>query len=154
MGARKRLKAEQLKKEKQSTYFAILKNCPVPPRKMRLIGDMIQGEEVNRALDLLKFCSKKGAKYAEKTLMSAIANWQNKNEGKRLESSQLFVQKVNVNEGRTLKRLRPAAMGRANIIRRRANHLSIYIDSLESINQPAEEPVTTSENNNETNKES
>ncbi|MFV0378174.1 MAG: 50S ribosomal protein L22, partial [Mangrovibacterium sp.] len=89
MGARKRNKANEVKEAKKTQYFAVLKDCPTSPRKMRLVADMVRGVEVNRALDLLKFSSKEASQKVEKLLMSAVANWQAKNEGTRLEESNL-----------------------------------------------------------------
>lgn len=128
MGARKRLVAEKRKEEKKQQYFAVLKDCPTSPRKMRLVADMIRGMEVNRALDVLKFSSKEASVRVEKLLMSAIANWQAKNEGIRLEENTLFVSRIMVDSGRILKRLRPAPQGRAHRIRKRSNHVTIYVD--------------------------
>ena len=133
MGARKRLAAEKRKEEKKQQYFAVLKNCPTSPRKMRLVADMIRGVEVNKALDLLKFSSKEASLRVEKLLLSAIANWQAKNEGVRLEESELYVQKIMVDSGRMLKRLRPAPQGRAHRIRKRSNHVTLFVDRKESI---------------------
>jgi large subunit ribosomal protein L22 len=130
MGSRKRKRAELLKEAKKSRYIARLGNCPTSPRKMRLVADMIKGEEVNRALDLLRFSSKTAAKNVEKLLLSAIANWQAKNEKARIDDSHLFVRDVFVDQGRTLKRIRPAPQGRAYRIRKRSNHVTIVLDSL------------------------
>jgi len=129
MGARKRNKANEVKEAKKTQYVAVLKDCPTSPRKMRLVADMVRGVEVNRALDLLKFSSKEASRKVEKLLMSAIANWQAKNEGTRLEESNLFVKTIMVDGGRQLKRLRPAPQGRAHRIRKRSNHVTLCIDS-------------------------
>lgn len=129
MGARKRVAAEKRKEERKQQYFAVLKNCPTSPRKMRLVTDMIRGMDVNRALDVLKYSSKVASRDVEKLLLSAIANWQAKNEGVRLEESQLYVSRIMVDSGRILKRLRPAPQGRAHRIRKRSNHVTIYLDS-------------------------
>ncbi len=129
MGARKRNKAIELKEAKKTQYFAVLRNCPTSPRKMRLVCDMVRGMEVNRALDVLKFSSKEASRRVEKLLMSAIANWQAKNEGARLEESNLYVKTVAVDSARILKRLRPAPQGRAHRIRKRSNHVTLCIDS-------------------------
>ena len=128
MGARKRLAAEKRKEEKKQQYFAVLKDCPTSPRKMRLVADMIRGMEVNRALDVLKFSSKEASKKVEKLLLSAIANWQAKNEGVRLEENTLVVSRIMVDSGRILKRLRPAPQGRAHRIKKRSNHVTIFVD--------------------------
>src|SRR5512136_282599 len=128
MGARKRIAAEKRKELKKQQYFAVLRNCPTSPRKMRLVADMIRGMEVNRALDVLKFSSKEASDKVEKLLMSAIANWQAKNEGVRIEEHPLVVSRIMVDSGRILKRLRPAPQGRGHRIRKRSNHVTIYVD--------------------------
>ena len=133
MGARKRLAAEKRKEEKKQQYYAVLRNCPTSPRKMRLVADMIRGMEVNKALDVLKYSSKVASQRVEKLLLSAIANWQAKNDGVRLEESELYVSQIMVDSGRILKRLRPAPQGRAHRIRKRSNHVTIYVDSKESV---------------------
>jgi large subunit ribosomal protein L22 len=133
MGARKRLAAEKRKEEKKQQYYAVLKNCPTSPRKMRLIADLIRGMEVNHALDVLKYSSKEASRRVEKLLLSAIANWQAKNEGERLEESELYVKEIMVDSGRILKRLRPAPQGRAHRIRKRSNHVTIYVDRKENV---------------------
>ncbi len=110
---------------------AKLKNCPVPPRKMRTLCDSIRGKSVDAALNFVKFHPKKVyGQYLEKLLLSGIANWQQKNEDEAIEDHSLYVKTISVDEGRTLKRIRPAAMGRANRIRKRANHVTLVIDSL------------------------
>lgn len=130
MGAKKRNRANEMKEAKKSRYYAILKNCPTSPRKMRLVVDLIRGQEVNKALDILKYNSKEASGRVEKLLLSAISNWQNKNEGVRIEDSQLFVKEIFVDQGRTLKRLRPAPQGRAHRIRKRSNHVTLVLDSV------------------------
>ena len=129
MGVRKRNRANQIKEEKQSKYFAVLKNCPTSPRKMRLVADQVRGEDVNRALDILKFSQKEASHRLEKLILSAISNWQTKNEGVRIEDSSLFVKEIYVDSGRVLKRLRPAPQGRAHRIRKRSNHITVVLDS-------------------------
>jgi len=138
MGARKRNRANERKEAKKTEYRAVLKNCPTSPRKMRLVVDMVRGMEVNKALDVLKFSSKDASKRVEKLLMSAIANWQTKNENTRLEDSDLYVKTITVDGGRMLKRLRPAAQGRAHRVRKRSNHVTIFVDSR---NEVVEETV-------------
>ncbi|MBN2482502.1 MAG: 50S ribosomal protein L22 [Bacteroidales bacterium] len=130
MGARKRIAAEERKKQNENTARAVLANCPTSPRKMRLVVDMIRGEEVNRALDILRYSPKEASRKVEKVLLSAIANWQKKNEDIRIEQSNLFVKEVFVDGGRMLKRLRPAPQGRGHRIRKRSNHVTIILDSL------------------------
>ena len=129
MGLRKHLRAERLKEEKKTQYFARLNNCPTSPRKMRLVADLIRGKEVDKALDILRFSKQEAATRLEKLLLSAIANWQTKNEGMRVEDSQLYVAQIFVDSGRVLKRLRPAPQGRAHRIRKRSNHVTLFVDS-------------------------
>lgn len=129
MGARKRNTADQRKEERKEQYFAVLRNCPTSPRKMRLVADMIRGMEVNKALDTLKFSSKEASRKVEKLLLSAIANWQAKNEDERLEDNKLIVSRIFVDSGRMLKRIQPAPQGRAHRIRKRSNHVTIYLGS-------------------------
>jgi len=129
MGSRKRNRANKIKEERQNKYYAVLRNNPTSPRKMRLVVDMIRGQEVNRALDLLRYSPKEASKKVEKLLMSAISNWQTKNEGARIEESNLYVKEAYVDQSRTLKRIRPAPQGRAHRIRKRSNHVTIVIDS-------------------------
>jgi len=130
MGARKRNTAAKRKEEKLETYQAVLRNCPTSPRKMRLVIDMIRGMDVNRALDVLKFSSKEASGRVEKLLLSAIANWQAKNEDVRIEESNLYVKEAYVNQSRTLRRLQTAPQGRAYRIRKRSNHVTLILDSL------------------------
>jgi large subunit ribosomal protein L22 len=130
MGARKRNAAEQRKEENKAKYFASLRDCPTSPRKMRLVIDLIRGMEVNHALDVLKFSTKEASNPVEKLLKSAIANWQTKNEGVRIEDVHLVVSQAFVDQGRTLKRLRPAPQGRAHRIRKRSNHVTIFVDTV------------------------
>ncbi|RLD56123.1 MAG: 50S ribosomal protein L22 [Bacteroidetes bacterium] len=129
MGARKRNRANQMKEERQNQYIAVLRNCPTSPRKMRLVTDMIKGVEVNKALDMLKFSSKEASRKVEKLLLSAIANWQAKNEGARIEESNLLVKVAKVDVSRTLKRIQPAPQGRAHRIKKRSNHVTIAVAS-------------------------
>lgn len=129
MGSRKHLRAESLKEESKTKYIARLNNCPTSPRKMRLVVDIIRGKQVDKALAILRYSNKEAATRVEKLLLSAIANWQAKNEGVRIEDSNLFVKEVFVDSGRMLKRLRPAPQGRANRIRKRSNHVTIVVDS-------------------------
>lgn len=130
MGSRKRNRAEKIKEERKNKYMAVLRNCPTSPRKMRLVADMIRGEDVNKALDMLKYSPNEASGRLEKLLLSAIANWQNKNEGVRVEDSNLFIKEIHVDSGRILKRIRPAPQGRAHRIRKRSNHVTLVLDSL------------------------
>ena len=129
MGARKRNTAEQRKEASRSRYQAVLRNCPTSPRKMRLVTDLISGKEVNKALDILKFSSQEASRRMEKLLLSAIANWQAKNEGARVEESNLYVKNVHVDSGRVLKRLQTAPQGRAYRLKKRSNHVTLVLDS-------------------------
>jgi large subunit ribosomal protein L22 len=130
MGARKRNTAEQRKEAARNRYQAVLKNCPTSPRKMRLVTGLISGLEVNRALDVLKYSKQEASRRLEKLLLSAIANWQAKNEGVRVEESNLFVKEISVDGGRALKRLQTAPQGRAYRIRKRSNHVTLILDSM------------------------
>lgn len=135
MGSRKHLKAEERKDAKKTQYFARLRNCPTSPRKMRLVADMVRGMEVNQAIDTLHYCPKEAARRLEKLLYSAISNWQNKNEGVRIEDAFLYIKEVYVDSGRILKRLRPAPQGRAHRIRKRSNHVTMVLDNLDIIDE-------------------
>ncbi len=108
---------------------AKLQNCPTSPRKMRLVVDLIRGVNVEKALYILKFTNKEAAVRVEKLLLSAIKNWETKNEDKRVEDSNLYVKEVSVGGGRQLKRLRPAPQGRGYRIRKRSNHVHLVVDS-------------------------
>ena len=112
----------------KTMYFAKLQNVPTSPRKMRLVADMIRGMEVNRALGVLKFSSKEASARVEKLLRSAIANWEQKNE-RKAEDGELFVTKIYVDGGAMLKRMRPAPQGRGYRIRKRSNHVTLFVDS-------------------------
>lgn len=129
MGARKRLRANQIKEDNKLKSFGSLRSCPTSPRKMRLMADMIRGMEANKALDVLKFSPQAASKGMEKLLLSVISNWQAKNEGARIEDSNLFVKEVFVDSARMLKRLRPAPQGRAHRVRKRSNHVTIILGS-------------------------
>ena len=132
MGARKRLAANKLKEIKKNTCMAVLNNVPTSPRKMRLVVDLIRGKEVNKALDVLKFTPKHAAKDVEKLLLSAIANWQQKNPGSRVDDNSLIIKTAFVDEGRMLKRIQPAPQGRAHRVRKRSNHVTLVLDKINS----------------------
>jgi len=127
MGVRKRERADQIKEAKKTTYFAKLNNCPTSPRKMRLMADLIRGEKVDKALNILKFSAKESSRRLEKLVLSAIANWQAKNEDASLEDADLFIKEIRVDGGTMLKRLRPAPQGRAHRIRKRSNHVTVVL---------------------------
>lgn len=128
MGARKKLMAERLKEERKNISFANLNNEPSSPRKMRLVADIIRGKEVFAALNILKFTRKAAALPMEKLLRSAISNWEAKNSGEDIATSNVVVKEVRVDGARTLKRISPAPQGRAHRIRKRSNHVTIILD--------------------------
>jgi large subunit ribosomal protein L22 len=127
MGVRKRKRAEQIKEDRSQMAFAKLNGCPSSPRKMRLVADLIRGKSAVEALQILKFNSKHASSSMEKLLLSAIDNWQQKNEDKDVENAGLFVSELRVDQGGMLKRLRPRAQGRANRIRKRMNHVTLIL---------------------------
>ncbi|MBT3417788.1 MAG: 50S ribosomal protein L22, partial [Flavobacteriales bacterium] len=129
MGARKRLKANAMKEAKKTIAFAKLNNCPTSPRKMRLIADLIRGMDADKALAQLKLNPKEASGRMEKLLLSALANWETKNEGQRMDESNLYVSEVKVDSGRMTKRIQPAPQGRAHRIRKRSNHVTLVVDS-------------------------
>ena len=127
MGSRKKQMADAIKEGKKQIAFAKLNNCPTSPRKMRLVAYLVRGERVEKALNILKFSSKEASNRLEKLLLSAVANWQAKNEEASIEEAELFVQEIRVDGGSMLKRLRPAPQGRAHRIRKRSNHVTIVV---------------------------
>jgi large subunit ribosomal protein L22 len=133
MGARKTEFANKLKEARKIKAFAVLRNCPSSPRKMRYVVDLIRGVEVNRALDILKYSNKEAAGNVEKLLLSALANWQVKNAGLRVEESNLIVKEVFVDCGTMAKRLKTAPQGRAYRVRKRSNHVTLVLDSATNI---------------------
>ena len=129
MGARKRIKADAMKQARKKIAFAKLNNCPTSPRKMRLMGDLIRGMDADKALAELKLNPKEASGRMEKLLLSALANWETKNEGKRMDQEHLYVSEIKVDSGRMLKRIQPAPQGRAHRIRKRSNHVTLVVDS-------------------------
>ena len=129
MGQRKRESANLHKEARRSDSFARLRNIPSSPRKMRLVADMVRGVEVFKALGLLHYSNKQAAVDVEKMLKSAISNWEQKN-GKKAESGELFIKTITVDAAPMLKRLRPAPQGRGYRIRKRSNHVTIYVDTI------------------------
>ena len=130
MGARKSIMADKIKAEKKQKAIAVMRDCPTSPRKMRLVADIIRGVEINKALGILRFSKKEASIRMEKLLKSAIANWEAKNEGQRLEDNKLCVSEIHVDGGRMLKRIQPAPQGRAHRIRKRSNHVTIVVDKM------------------------
>jgi large subunit ribosomal protein L22 len=127
MGKRKKLRADQIKEARKSIALASLKDVPTSPRKMRLVADAVRGKRVEIALYMLKHSPKEASRRLEKLLLSAISNWQAKNEGERLEDRNLIVKEISVDGGRMLKRVQPAPQGRAHRIRKRSNHVTIIV---------------------------
>ena len=121
--------ADRIKEAKKTNYFASLRNVPSYLRKMRYVVDLVRGMEVSKALATLKFCSKDASKDLEKVVRSAIANWEQKND-RKAENGELYISKIYVDEGATLKRMRPAPQGRGYRIRKRSNHVTVFVDAL------------------------
>lgn len=135
MGVRKRQAADQRKEQQKTVAFAKLLNVPTSPRKMRLVADMVRGKEVFRALGILKFSNKEAAQRVEKLLRSAVANWEAKNE-RKAESGELYISTIFVDPAPMLKRLRPAPQGRGYRIRKRSNHVTIIVDTIDNRKTP------------------
>ena len=131
MGARKKIAADKKKEARKSLYFASARNIPSSPRKMRLVADMVRGKEVFRALGILKFSNKEAAAKVEKLLRSAIANWEAKNE-KKAENGELYISTIFVTCAPMLKRLRTAPQGRGYRIRKRSNHVTLFVDTIDN----------------------
>ena len=131
MGTRKKNRAEELKEARKSQYFAKLNNCPTSPRKMRLVADLVRGMEAFKALGVLQYSNKEASIKLEKLLKSAIHNYEAKT-GKSPESGELFVSSVFVDSGRMLKRIQPAPQGRAHRVRKRSNHVTLFVNKLEN----------------------
>ena len=129
MGSRKRNSADKIKEAKKDIAFAKLNNCPTSPRKMRLVADQIRGEDISNALSILKFSPREASRRLEKLLVSAISNWQSKNEDSNIDAAQLFVKEIRVDGGSMLKRIRTAPQGRAHRIRKRSNHVTLVLSS-------------------------
>ncbi len=128
MGSRKKEMAKKIKEAKKTVYAARLRNVPTSPRKMRYVVDLIRGMEVGKALATLKFCSKAASNDLEKVVRSAIANWEQKND-RKAENGELYISRIFVDEGATLKRMRPAPQGRGYRIRKRSNHVTVFVDA-------------------------
>jgi large subunit ribosomal protein L22 len=132
MGVRKRETADARKEANKSIAFAKLNNCPTSPRKMRLVADLVRGQKVERALNILRFSSKEASRKLETLVKSAINNWVQKNEDASMEEAGLFIKEIRVDGGMMLKRLRPAPQGRAHRIRKRSNHVTIVLGSTDN----------------------
>ena len=127
MGSRKKQMADTIKANKKQVAFAKLNNCPTSPRKMRLVADLVRGEKVEKALNILRFSQKEASRRLQKLVLSAVANWQAKNEDADIEAANLFIKEIRVDGGSMLKRLRPAPQGRAHRIRKRSNHVTVVL---------------------------
>ena len=131
MGSRKQISADVRKEARKKTIMASLNNCPTSPRKMRLMVDLVRGRDVESALNILKFKPNDAAGRLYKLVLSALANWQEKNEGIRMEDHNLYIKSIMVDSARVLKRIRPAPQGRAHRIRKRSNHVTVVLASRE-----------------------
>ncbi len=129
MGVRKKLMADRMKEERKSIAFARLNDCPTSPRKMQLVADLIRGRQIEMALGILRFNSKEASKRLEKLVLSAVANWQAKNEDADVESANLYIKEITVDSGTMLKRLQTAPQGRAHRVRKRSNHVTVTLGS-------------------------
>ena len=135
MGARKRIQAEQSKEANKTTSFAKLNNCPTSPRKMRLVADMVRGKDVETALNILTYTPQAAATPLKKLLLTAIASWEQKSKDTENTVSDLYIKNIMVDQSKTLKRIQPRAQGRAFRVRKRANHVSLYIDAKQTVEQ-------------------
>ena len=136
MGARKSEMAKKYKAEKQQKAIAVLRDCPTSPRKMRLVADIIRGVEINKALGILRYSKKEASIRVEKLLKSAIANWEAKNE-RKADAGELCISMIRVDCAPMLKRLRPAPQGRGYRIRKRANHVTLIVDTIDNYTNKA-----------------
>ena len=132
MGARKKLMADKMKEARKDVAMAMLRNCPTSPRKMRLVADQVRGIDVQRALFILENSPKEASIRLEKLVRSALANWQQKNEGERIEDANLYIEEIRVDGAKMLKRIQPAPQGRAHRIRKRSNHVTVILGSKEA----------------------
>jgi large subunit ribosomal protein L22 len=132
MGVRKREAADARKEANKLIAFAKLNNCPTSPRKMRLVADLVRGQKVDKALNILRFSTKEASRKLEKLALSAIDNWKQKNADADLEAAGLFIKEIRVDGGMMLKRLRPAPQGRAHRIRKRSNHVTIVLGQVDN----------------------
>ena len=134
MSARKRISADKRKEARKEVSLAVLKNVPSSPRKMRYVADMVRGMEAFKALGVLKYSNKEASAKVEKLLMSAISNWEQKND-RKAETGELYIKTISVDEGTTLKRLRTAPQGRGHRIRKRSNHVTIVVDTINKVDK-------------------
>lgn len=142
MGSRKHISAEQRKEARKTLYVARLKNVPTSPRKMRIVADLVRGMNVENAMSVLQHTSKEAAGRLYKLVRSAIANWEVKNEGERVEDNQLYIKEISVDSGRMMKRIQPAPQGRAHRIRKRSNHVTLILGNRMKKQDEVEEVIT------------
>ncbi len=142
MGVRKRERADAIKEANKKVAFAKLNNCPSSPRKMRLVADLVRGKKVEMALNVLRFSSKEASRKLEKLLLSAINNWEQKNEDGDVAQAGLIVKEIRVDGGAMLKRLRPAPQGRAHRIRKRSNHVTIILGEMDNTDKAQKQDGT------------
>jgi large subunit ribosomal protein L22 len=147
MGSRKHNSAEKRKEERKNLYIARLRNVPTSPRKMRLVADLVRGMDAEKALHVLQHTQKEAAGRVYKLLRSAIANWEVKNEGARIEDNQLYIKQIMVDSGRMLKRIQPAPQGRAHRIRKRSNHVTLILGNRTEEMKAVEEVAAETQNN-------
>lgn len=138
MGSRKQRTAEQKKEARKSQYVARLNNVPTSPRKMRLVADLVRGMDADKAMYVLQHSPKEASKRLYKLLLSAIANWKEKNEGARLEENLLYIKEITVDSGRMLKRIQPAPQGRAHRVRKRSNHVILVLGNRSQVEEEVE----------------
>jgi large subunit ribosomal protein L22 len=129
MGQRKKITADAAKEAKKATYFAKLNNCPTSPRKMRLVADLVRGMEVSKAQGVLQFTPKEAATKLALLLKSAMSNYEAKT-GAPINEGELKISSIHVDSGRMLKRVQPAPQGRAHRVRKRSNHVTLFIDKI------------------------
>ena len=129
MGARKKLAADARKEAMKTVAIAQLRNLPTSPRRMRPVADIIRGQQVEKALGILRFSTRHSSRDLEKLLLSAMSNWQAKNEGAKADEAGLVVKSIQVNEARGLKRMLPAPQGRAYRMKKRSNHVTLIVDT-------------------------
>ena len=138
MSVKQKNAANARKEAMKTVYVARLVDNPTSPRKTRIMANVIRGKNVDYAMNVLKFSRREASEKLLKLLKSAIANWQVKNEGKRLEDADLYVKTIMVDGGRMLKRIRTAPQGRAARIRKRSNHVTLILGDRNEENMPAE----------------
>ncbi len=147
MGSRKHISAEKRKEERKNQYIARLRDVPTSPRKMRLVADLVRGMDAEQALHVLEHTQKEPAGRVYKLLRSAIANWEVKNEGSRIEDNRLYIKQIMVDSGRMLKRIQPAPQGRAHRIRKRSNHVTLILGNRVEEMKAADAVVTKTTDN-------